>query len=280
MLPILRTAALRRGSTFVARARTARSIPHRNYGSEVHPANSSSEMPWIIGSVAFTVPAVIYLMSGNSSPADHSGKHSSHRVTHDPHSTVGKTVESAKQSFSDATTKASGQASAVTEFAKEKSSQVAESVKETASEAISAVTLKRDVRNETKETIEAAKETTGEAVGWSKEATGETVEQAKEKTGEKVEEAKETISELTDKTKQTTAETAETAKDKASELGENVREAPHTLSERAKATMEDTEDKILPDDPKAPGAEKTPRTAAERAILEENRKPYTQSGKK
>ncbi|KAF8454368.1 hypothetical protein BGX38DRAFT_1141067 [Terfezia claveryi] len=250
MLPFLRTAALRRGPTFAARARTARLIPRRNYGSEVHPAQSSTEMPWIIGSVAFTVPAVLYLMSGNSSSPDHSGKHSNH----DAHSTVGDTVESAKQSLSDAATKASEKVSEVTETIKEKSSQMAESLTEAASETTSAT---RNVNEDAKETAEAAKETTGEAIERGKEATGETVEQAKEKTGEQVEETNETTSALTDKAKKTAAEIAETAKEKASEASENFK------------------DKVLPDDPEAPGAEKNTRAASERAILEENRKPYT-----
>ncbi|RPB29719.1 hypothetical protein L211DRAFT_775578 [Terfezia boudieri ATCC MYA-4762] len=193
MLPFLRTAALRRGPNLAARARTARLIPRRSYGSDVHPAQSSSEMPWIIGSVAFTVPAVLYLMSGNSSSPDHSGKHSSH----DAHSTVSNTVESAKQSLSDAATKASEKASEVTETIKEKSSQMAESLKETASETTSAA------RNE---------------------ATGETVEEAKEKTSDRVEEINETTSALTDKAKKTAAEIAETAKEKASEASENIKD--------------------------------------------------------
>lgn len=131
---------------------------------------------------------------------------------------------------------------------------MAESLKETASETTSAA---RNVNEDAKETAEAAKETTGGAVERAKEATGETVEEAKEKTSDRVEEINETTSALTDKAKKTAAEIAETAKEKASEASENIK------------------DKVLPDNPEAPGAKKTPRAAAERAILEENRKPYT-----
>jgi len=181
-------------------ARTARPMPRRNYAT-VHAAQTGGDMPWIIGSVAFTVPAVVYLMSGND-----------HTVVHDKHS-VGKKVESAKQTLADAASKAPEKASELTQSAKEKAAEA---------------------------TSKAPKDT-----------ASETAEEVKDKARETGERAKESASGATEEARQTVSETTEKVKGKASELTTKAKEATSDLGEKAKATKENVKDKVSSDNPEA-----------------------------
>jgi len=69
----VRTRALR---TLSRRVATFTTTPARSYASShSHPTGTSSDMPWLIGAIVFTVPASYYLLSSGPPTPHHSDPH-------------------------------------------------------------------------------------------------------------------------------------------------------------------------------------------------------------
>ncbi|KAF8537494.1 hypothetical protein BDD12DRAFT_887548 [Trichophaea hybrida] len=74
--PVVRSLARRSFSPQLPTRLASRTAPLRNSSSLAStPAGGSSDLPWIIGSVGFTVPAVYYLLSSGSPKPKHSDPH-------------------------------------------------------------------------------------------------------------------------------------------------------------------------------------------------------------
>lgn len=179
MLPALRTALLKRGSLAAVRAtRSARPVGRRGYASD-HGHSSGfgqgSDTPWIIGSIAFTVPAVGYLLSGSGKPS------------HDAHGPVthGDKVHH-PASFTDAAKKVYDDVPKSVDEAKAVASNVAKGVKDTVETA-----KNTDYKQKASDAVDAAKEKASNAA----DAVSSGAEKAKEGAKDKVKGAKEEVKE-------------------------------------------------------------------------------------
>ncbi|KAF8465332.1 hypothetical protein BDZ91DRAFT_235075 [Kalaharituber pfeilii] len=182
MQSFLRTVLLKRGPGLMARSRP---IGRRTYATHVE-ANKSSDLPWIVGSLAVTVPAVLYLMSG---PTPH--KPDVHKAAYNAASkaqaAVPYSVAEAKQTVSGAASTASEAASKVTQAAKEKyeeASPAVSSTEDTEEKAGDAYESAEETAQDTaEETAEGAVEETSQDTA-NEDTAREATEQMKEETPE------------------------------------------------------------------------------------------------
>lgn len=265
MLAALRTALLKRGVTVAARSgRTAR----RGYataGSKLH--GKQSELPWIIGSVGFTVPAVAYLLSG-------SGEHS-----HDAHANTAKDTahdiaDAVKSAIPSTESVKAAVTSAVPTSVSDKASKAAEVVSDKTSKATEVVSDKTEktsdvVSDKASQASEAVSENASKASELASDATAKVTESAKDTASENSESVKEAVTPA----KKSVEGAATAAKDAVADAApEDTPSLPAKAKQAAKDVKEKLSSKGLPETKDIP-KEKGPMYGAKGGINDKDAAP-------
>ncbi|KAI5811206.1 hypothetical protein DFH27DRAFT_16161 [Peziza echinospora] len=242
MLAALRTALLKRGVTVAARSgRTAR----RGYataGPELH--GKQSELPWIIGSVGFTVPAVVYLLSGTGEPS-----HDAHAPT--VKDTAHDITDAVKSAIPSTESVKAAVTSAVPASVSDKATKAAEVVSDKASKATAVVSDKTSqatdvVSDKTAKASDVVSDKSEKAADVVSDKSEKAADVVSDKASQASDAVSEKASKASDVASDTAAKAAKAAEDTASETSESVKEAVAPAKKSVEGAATAAKDAVAP----------------------------------
>ncbi|KAI5807153.1 hypothetical protein EDC01DRAFT_781941 [Geopyxis carbonaria] len=259
----LRSVLSRRTPTLASRMPARNLSQSRPLRSGSHNGNyyhkePTSDTPWIIGSIALTVPACYYLLSSgspkphhadphakmdtaSSSPGDAQPDHEGHHgalTTSDDEKPYGSDKAAAKS----ASSSDSGEATPEEEEGASSDDEAAD--KQTASGASKAVSeTAEDAKDQAKETAGKLSDKASELYGSAKAKATEVKDKAKDATENATEKAKDVTKNASEKAKDVTENASEKAKDVTENASEKAKDVSEKATEKAKGAAEKVSEK-------------------------------------